>query len=399
MFIYGDITRGQCQRAVDIANEYLETPIGLPARCCVERFFERISKLPLTEIEQFKVFEEFFLGTKDAEFGENIRQIYSEEVFDNYWKERFTSFKIGSGGFGECFSDYLLWGFDLEKMCSLINFETEEEPKYKKFVLEIMNAKLHKKEKNCKDALKIDQEEQGTYSIYTLLAQFCFGAARNKKIDRYIPIDDIRCALKNAIGIHCDVDGIIDEYIENEKKEKAIDVSKMQPDSEEFKDACEQDPSEVFNQITQNKAVQLQENREKYDIAEAKFAKYFEEGDSIEPRLLEYAKNVYAFGEKELLVEEDYLELMGKTPKERLAWFHNHYRKFLLLQEHWEKIYSDILKNKESFARYYVIMRLHINSEDLKELLIAFLVNDEFYEYINQIRQSEKASENNEKIE
>ena len=32
-FVYGDITRGQCRKAVEMANEYLDMPIDIPDRC------------------------------------------------------------------------------------------------------------------------------------------------------------------------------------------------------------------------------------------------------------------------------------------------------------------------------------------------------------------------------
>lgn len=63
-FVYGDITRAQCKRAVEFANIHLKEPIDIPARCDKERFWKRVSDLPFSEKEQFEIFERFFLILK-----------------------------------------------------------------------------------------------------------------------------------------------------------------------------------------------------------------------------------------------------------------------------------------------------------------------------------------------
>lgn len=60
-FTYGDITRGQFKKAVEIANKYLNEPIDIPDRCDMERLLMRIKKLPLSPVDQLTVFETFFL--------------------------------------------------------------------------------------------------------------------------------------------------------------------------------------------------------------------------------------------------------------------------------------------------------------------------------------------------
>lgn len=46
-FVYGDITRGQCCKAIEMANRYLEKPIEIPARCEAERLYHRIKKIAI----------------------------------------------------------------------------------------------------------------------------------------------------------------------------------------------------------------------------------------------------------------------------------------------------------------------------------------------------------------
>ena len=68
-FTYGDITRGQCKKAVEIANEYLESPIEMPDRCDVKRFLKRVSQLPLSENEQLDVYEKSILALRMLRLG------------------------------------------------------------------------------------------------------------------------------------------------------------------------------------------------------------------------------------------------------------------------------------------------------------------------------------------
>ena len=114
-YISGDITRGQCKKAVEIANEYLEDPIEMPDSCYADRLLNRISKLPLSEQEKLTTFEYFYLGTKDAEFGKCLRDAFSEETLDAYWKEEFSDSDVGTVGFDNRFNEYMLLGFDLDK--------------------------------------------------------------------------------------------------------------------------------------------------------------------------------------------------------------------------------------------------------------------------------------------
>ena len=71
-------------------------------------------------------------------------------------------------------------------------------------------------------ALAIDQEEAHPYGIFTLLAQFAFIGAKNKKVDRYIPIEEIRYALNRGLAGKCNVNAVIDEYLAKEAAQSTI---------------------------------------------------------------------------------------------------------------------------------------------------------------------------------
>ena len=54
-YVGGDITRGQCRKAVALANEHLGKPIDLPDQCDMEQLYRRISKLPFEPKEQINI--------------------------------------------------------------------------------------------------------------------------------------------------------------------------------------------------------------------------------------------------------------------------------------------------------------------------------------------------------
>lgn len=54
--------------------------------------------------------------------------------------------------------------------------------------------------------------------LWTLFADAVFESAYNPKVDRYIPIEEIRAALKNGIGMKCDVDQYIGSISEKGKR-------------------------------------------------------------------------------------------------------------------------------------------------------------------------------------
>lgn len=376
-FVYGDITRGQCKKAVELANQHLRKSIAVPDRCDMERFRKRVSKLPISEKEQFAVFERLYLGTKDVKYGEYIRSIYSEEICDEYWKDRFENSYIGTIGFNDYINEYLLWGFELGKLCRLVNYNDKENvPQYEKFVKRIMDAKLHLKSKNCDDILKIDQEESEPYSIYTLMAQFAFAGAKNHKVDRYIPIEEIRNVLVNELGDKCDVEFIIDKYLEKEISNDEL--------GENLGALCEQDVSEVFSQMMDIKRQSIIDKREKYDITSYEELIYYEKGDTIEPNLLDALKQSFDFYDS-IAGEDFYKELMEQSARMRCRWLIDRNNSILIRDQDWNKIFTDIEENEESFSRYYPMMRLRLEHNNLIHMTIAIVLNDELYSFCKEI--------------
>lgn len=380
-FTDGDITRGQFRRAVEIANRYLDKPIDMPDRCCMDRLAKRTSKLPMPAKEQIKVFMEFYLGNLSAEFGDYMRQTFPEEAIEEFWKDKFDETRIGTGSFDNVFSEYLLLGFDFAKLPDYVHFEGKEgELKYEDFVKRVMDAKLHLKDKNCADPLNINQEEERPYSVATLFAQFVFGGARNKKVDRFIPIEEIRSALTSSIGDKCDVNGLIDAYLEEEAKQIKINLSGKNVSEEDIDKAVRQDAAEAFYQVMNIKKDEIKEEQEKYDITDYKYLKFYEPGCTMYPAMANSIAKCRIFLDS-LLAEDEFRKLMEKDAKARCEWIVTNNKYILIRDSDWDKVFTNIENNKESFGRYYPFFRTRMDDERKVDMCTALMMNDELYEY------------------
>ena len=368
-FVHGDITWGQCKKAVALANQHLTKPIDVPDRCDLERFRKRVANLPISESEKFTVFEKLYLGTKDANFGEYIRNMYPKEILEQYWRKTFNNCHIDSIGFSQKIKTYFLWGFELDKLCKIVNYG-DDMSQYEIFAKKILDAKLHVKEKNCKDFLEIDQTESQPYSIYTLFAQFAFGNARNPKVNRYIPIDEIRNILNRELKDKCNVNLIIEEYL---KKEAEIsDNPSLTDEADIF-----QITMDVLNQ-------RLTKQHEKYNIVDYEALIYYKKGDTISPELLKALKESFMFYAN-LTAEEHFQKLMDVSAKERCEWLVKQNRALLIRDKDWNRIFTDIEEHEESFKRYYPMVRIRLEHTDLVYLIDAIILNDEFYEYCQEL--------------
>jgi hypothetical protein len=392
-FVYGDITRGQCKKAVEIANEFLDSKIEMPDRCYVDRLMRRVDALQLPESDKLNVFEVFYLGTKDAAFGETLRQYFPKKFLNAYWKNRFKNSKIGTIGFDKKVSEYLLWGFEIDNLCEFVNFKDDDgNMLYEKFVTRIMDAKLHLKDKNCADPLKIDQEEEYPYSIWTLFAQFGFAGAENKKVDRYVPMEEIRAALRKGLEDKFDVDAVIDEYLKNEAEQIKINLKDEDVTEEQVVMAAKQDVAETFGQLMDRKKTELAESYAEYDINDLDDLMGYEKGDSIRPGLAESLGKSRKFLDG-ILAEPAFSELSNKSVEEKFRWIVSQNRYILIKKTDWEQIYKNLEEKPDSFARYYSLMRVDSGKNNLSLITSALMVNDELYIYTKELKDNIKESE------
>lgn len=383
----GDITKGQFKRAVAIANKYLEEKIDLPDQCNMDRLFARINNLPVPETRKLKAFIELYLGGKDAEFGDFLREHFTEGVLEEYWGEVFRKYTIGTHIYADYLHEYLLWGFDLRKLCDYPNYlDKEGNELYEDFIHEVMKCKLYLEDKNCFDPLTIDQESEGTYGVATQFAQIFLSAGKNRNIDRYIPIETIREVLTDALGNFCDVNAIIDHDLNEENKVRELMNIKERELTKEEKDRIlGQAGAERFAEIYNKHKQEVLEKRQQYDITLPDELIFFEmEDTTVSPDIRKMLVDFRRFHDE--VWKNEYDGCKDWDAKRRCKWLVDHNISYLIREEDWDNIFTQIEKESDSFGRFYSVIRTEICSDAVYHLCLALLVNDELYEYSKQLK-------------
>lgn len=379
-FVYGDITQGQCRKAVEMANQYLKEPIQVPARCDMDRLYRRIQRLSIEEIEKIDAFEHFYLGEKDKRVYQYIRSHFHEDMIQAYWEKRFSHTFIGTRGFVKDLREYLSSGAGLEELCRIVQMKDKEgNLRCEEFINAVMDSKLHIKEKNTDDCLDIQQEAEQPYSIWTLFADFAFGSAHNRKVDRYMSIEEVRAALRSGMGNQCDVDQYIDQYLDREAAAPEIDVSKENITEEELAEMADTDAAEVFHQLINKKKDEIQNMREQYENSNYEDLIEYKKGSTITPALKEAVGRSFLFYQS-LTEERQYKKLMEESHEERCLFLMEQNRQILLRDKDWFNIFAEIEQHPESYKRYYPMVRVKADDRGLSRLIMALVLNEELYE-------------------
>jgi hypothetical protein len=296
-----------------------------------------------------------------------------------------NEYDIGTNGFDSIFDEYLVMGFDLQKLCGYVKLQDKNgKDVHADFVKRVMDAKLHIAEKDCGDILKIDKEASGAYGVSTLFAQFGFAGARNKRVDRFIPVEEVRQALKAGLNTCTDVEQLIDDYLEMEASQEKNSPEEAFSSDKDRENVSQQEVSDAFNQIMNQKMESMQKMQEEYDICDFEDLKFYKHGDTIQPALEKSLGKSRRFL-NDILKEEQFASLMNKDAHTRCEWLIKQNGSIALLDKDWDRIFTNIEDHKESFARYYPIMRTKLNNHSLIQMSAALMINDELYAYSKQL--------------
>lgn len=368
--VAGDITIGQCRKAVELANQNLSEPIGMPVRCELEPLYRRVRNLPIKEEELLEVFQGLYLGALDREYGDFVRTYFSSTEREYYWKRAFKNCRIGSPYFSSTIKTYFNLGNELEELCKIVQYVGKDGTEYyEQFVKEIMRTNLFLKQKDLRDCLEIPREAEAPNKIHTLMAQYTFTGAKNRCVDAFMSIDQISEILCRYLPEHCDVQGIINEYLkqlENGDKDKL---------------------SDILNDCIDVQTESMIQAEEAYDIYDTRSLPYYKTGDKIKPELERVCINYLKFY-KGLCEETRFSELMKESAEKKSAFLIFQNRELFLMKARWLKIFEDIEKNPDSFRRYYPMVRVRLHKDTIR-LVRAYVENDGFYKYCENALASE----------
>lgn len=211
-----------------------------------------------------------------------------------------------------------------------------------------------------------------------------------------MPIEDIRASLKKGLAGKFDVDPVIDDYLDKESKQMAINLKDRKEITEEqLQEAAKQDAAETFGQLMERKREAMKEAYEKYDINDHDFLWFYEKGDSICPRLANTLGRYRKFLDS-TLDEPYFAELKGKSAKKRLEWLVGQNRSVLIKDSDWETVFQNLSESPDTFARYYSIMRVKSDVLGTSDILRALMMNDDLYAYSKELADSVSESEDEE---
>lgn len=366
VYVYGDITLGQCRRAVTMANQVLDTPIAMPDLCDRQRWYQRVQAWPLSGPQKLCVFEERYLGEKDIEFGAFLRQNFAEAVCREYWRERFRDGGLHTVSFETNVQQYLLWGFDLRELCGLAAFAAKDGEAYGETLVEaVMDTGVYltvSESQGDGADFAIDPQAEAPYGVGRLLLQFLFGSARNRYIDRYIPLEQVRAAL--AAGLHgvCDTDAVIDRYL----ADKAAPKEPQQAGGLRAKLLARRDA--------------WQKDAAQYDILHSEQLLGYHDGDRIHPDVERNLRQFRPFF-RSLPTGQAYQDLMKQPIQQRCRWLADNNRHLILRDSDWSHIFEQVNQTPAAFARYYPMGRLELNSDDAIEIMRSLVLNDVLYAF------------------
>lgn len=131
----------------------------------------------------------------------------------------------------------------------------------------------------------------------------------------------------------------------------------------------------------------FQKKQETYDVYDYDSLPYYKKGDSIAPYIVNVLKEFKKLGE--VLVEgKGYADLMKKSPQERCRWLIQHNKSILIRDKDWGKIFMEIEEDENAFVRYYPLLYIDIFSDWMLQIVKAFIVNDDLYEYSRELAET-----------
>ena len=356
-FVYGDITAGQCRRAVEMANAYLDPPISVPDFCS-SALLPHIHALPIPEAEQIALLGWAYEGKKDAAYGAALRESFGEEACARMWDAKCGEYNAELGGVRRLLTDYLNQGFELEALCRRFPFKAEDpEAARTLFVQKLLNTGLCEEDRESV-ASPLDPDNETPYGIGALFANWFLGGSRLDP-SIYMPLEKCRELLIRSLGSREAVDAGIAAY-QKEQQKKAEEQNSEPEEVTETQDA--------------------EATEEEYDIETTYGLIHYQPGCSIKPALLAPVRRFFTSYLQ--IAQEERMSALKESGATECFRFLTKNPQLKLRDCDWQQIYDRLCADPESFARYYPAGRAEIESDAAMYVLRAILTNDDVYELL-----------------
>lgn len=374
--IWGDISAGQCRRAVRWANQFLPQPIDVPTTADMHRLLPRLLRAGIPEEELLRTFYSLTLQGKNRTMGTYLREMLPEQVFYRHYRKHLKPYERCEGQVylqWRVLKEYLELGFDFQALCRMVMVDPEgNQLTPREFLRKLLGMKLHVEEKETYDYTKSPREWGDSEAVDHISAQFSriFGlmsGASNVNVNTYIPLEQICADFREILENRCDAEAlakdILRELAESEKNESAQRM---------FYD----DPESRFVKLAEEHQ-KLKEELAQYDITSYDDLMNFAEGKSVFPKLHESLKGnfekLHTFGIQAM--EE--LSPLGRV--EREIWFLNRYQ--IMITKELQKLIFERIMDDTFIQRYAALYCVDCKSDKIYKLIRALLWNPVLLNY------------------
>ena len=367
--IDGDISAGQCRRAVAWANQFLSEPIDVPVTVDMTRLLPRLQNTHIPNGQILDAFLQLSLEARNVKMGQYLSEHLEPSVIEAHFRRALDICPDKEGKM--CLNrgvlkTYLQLGLDFSTLCRIVLAEENKkklEPD--NFMELILEMKLHIQEKDTSDMTmssrdRADSERADTVWGQLLQITLKMRGGSNLNVDAYMPLDEICAGIQTAVGKGYDAKAAAERLL-----------AKGTEDSEEsIQSAFYDNPESSIRKRIEKKIEAIQS----YDIWGYDDLAEYQEGDSVRPSLetdiISMLHTMAGFADDNL---EEYCLM---TEDERRKWFTDHYQ--ILLPEEVHQAILDHVMDEAISRRYLAIFLTKVDSENIGYFIHALLWNPFF---------------------
>ena len=358
MYIYGDINKGNCENAIKFANDYLEKPIELPARCDYNKLYDIVKTLDISEEKKLYLMEKAYLGDIDIKFKIFIEKKFDKKVIKKHWKNRFKDCAIDDYDFETNLKAYLSYGFDFKDLFSYITFTNTKE-EYTQFLETIFKIERNKDSLSKSLGFTRDLKDDNVRGFSWEFRCSLFGP-KALDLSNHFTFEDYVNELSKYFGNQIDIRNFLKEKIKDE--DEKVFLAKV-------KEYCHKDYYYVFK------------GEDKYDIIFANDLMTYKKGDKIAPYLLKDIKAAVKTNKKRL-ADKEFKEIEAKETTEQIYELIDLRHQFPVRDIDWFHAIDYFNSHSDALKRYYPLFRMKLELFSSNEgIAKALFINDEFFEF------------------
>lgn len=355
--VSGDISAGQCRRAVEWANQYLDKPVGLPVTACRERLVKRLKKSGIPADRRLKAFYILTQEAKDAGMGAFVRREFGMEEIAGYYRKCFVRYEINQHGFSSYLREYLEMGHDFKELCRIVVSSPEGmQVPPEKFLRKIIESKLHIESKETFDYTRLSGESADCGEVDNIQKMFAkvmglLCGAGNRNVNAFYPLERIVEDCQEVFGSRCDVSSLTESLLKEaeEKGNEDILQSVLYDDADSV---CRQDALRKSRRACEE---------EKYDINSYRELPDFIPGCRVRPELEEdIVKNFRILHQ---FAGEAFEEFRALDRVQRESYFIRNNQNILLHEEVWDIIFEKIMDDAY-IKRIYSLFNVNCGEKD-----------------------------------